>query len=86
MPVLPGLSTPESMRVMDRLGDFLEYCLQHGLGGLGLLVIAGTLALIVIGVIANVLIWMLVGLKFIGRKFMVGARRGLKHDETPPPP
>ena len=71
---------------MQAFGDFLDYCLHNGLGGLALLVIAGTLALLVIGAIATALIWTLVGLKFVGRQFMVGFHRGWGHDETPPPP
>ena len=70
---------------MDRLGDFLEYCLHNGLGGLALLVIAGALSLLVLLTVATGLIWSLVGLKFIGRQFMVGFHRGWRHDETPPP-
>lgn len=60
------------------LGDFVTYCLHHGLGGLALLLIVGGGALVAVLAVASGAMWAL------GR-FVEGVRVGLGRKALPVP-
>lgn len=44
---------------MDAVTGFLRFCLEHGLGGLALLVIVGALALLIVLSVASGAMWLI---------------------------